>query len=65
MKEKDTTRFLAEFDNKLWGRFQAKLNPFDSTQKDLVRDLIKIFVGDLEGISPKLIEEMREVLEVR
>lgn len=65
MKEKDTTRFLAEFDNKLWGRFQAKLNPFDSTQKDLVRDLIKIFVGDLEEVNPELIEEIKKVLGVR
>ena len=64
MKEKDTTRFLAEFDNELWGKFKEKVNPFGYSLKDLVRDLIKIFVGDLEGINPEPIEEIRKVLEV-
>lgn len=65
MKEKDTTRFLAEFDNELWGRFKEKVNPFGSSQKNIVRDLIKIFVGDLKGINPELIKEIRKVLGVR
>jgi len=64
LTEKETTRFLAEFDNELWRRFKEKLNPFGDSQKSLVRDLIKIFVGDLKGVNTELIEEMRKVLEV-
>jgi len=64
LKEKETTRFLAEFDNELWSKFREKMSPFGSFQKDIVRDLIKIFVGDLEEVNPKLIEELRNILEV-
>jgi len=57
---KNTVNFLAEFDKELWSNFKDKMYPFGYSIKDLVRDLIKIFIGDLDGVKKELIEEIRK-----
>jgi len=62
MSEKDTINFLAEFDRELWNKFKDKHTPYGDTLKGIVRDLIKVFLGDLEGVNEELKRELRMVL---
>jgi len=61
--EKTTVNFLTDFEKDLWNKVKRKLNPFDTTLKDLVRDLIRVFVGDLDEVNPQLVKELKRILE--
>lgn len=62
MSEKEYVNFLAQFDKELWTKFQDKLSPYGESIKGVVTDLIKIFVGDLETVNEKVLEDLKKIL---
>jgi len=58
--DEETVNFLAKFDKELWDEFKNKLYPYGYSLKDVVRDLIKIFIGKGNEVDKRILEEVRK-----
>jgi len=58
-----TVSFLGKFDEELWTKFKNKLYPYGYSLKDVVEDLIKVFVGESDKANPEVLKELQKEIE--